>query len=87
MSISLALVCYQMTSVERILEYSSLTPEAPLQTSGEFQLPVDWPTEGSVMLDNASFRYSQDGQVVLSNICAKIRPKEKVLILFKLDVV
>ncbi|XP_028288222.1 ATP-binding cassette sub-family C member 4 [Parambassis ranga] len=65
-----------MTSVERVVEYTELESEAPWETQKR-PLP-DWPTKGLVTFDKVSFSYSADGPLVLQNLKAMFRPKEKV---------
>ncbi|XP_041834872.1 ATP-binding cassette sub-family C member 4-like [Melanotaenia boesemani] len=65
-----------MTSVERVVEYTKLESEAPWETHK--RPPPDWPTKGLVTFDQVNFSYSADGPLVLQNLKAIFRPKEKV---------
>uniref|UniRef100_A0A8C4HMY5 Cystic fibrosis transmembrane conductance regulator n=1 Tax=Dicentrarchus labrax TaxID=13489 RepID=A0A8C4HMY5_DICLA len=65
-----------MTSVERVVEYTELESEAPWET--QKRPPPDWPSKGLVTFDRVSFSYSDDGPLVLKNLKAMFRPKEKV---------
>ncbi|XP_066266498.1 ATP-binding cassette sub-family C member 4-like [Branchiostoma lanceolatum] len=65
-----------MTSAERVVTYTKLEPEAPLETSTK--PPRDWPQDGSIDLEAASFSYSQDGPDILKNLCFRIRRQEKI---------
>ncbi|XP_049919631.1 ATP-binding cassette sub-family C member 4-like [Epinephelus moara] len=65
-----------MTSVERVVEYTELESEAPWET--QKRPPPDWPSKGLVTFDRVSFSYSSDGPLVLQNLKAMFRPKEKV---------
>ncbi|XP_042338321.1 ATP-binding cassette sub-family C member 4-like, partial [Plectropomus leopardus] len=65
-----------MTSVERVVEYTELESEAPWET--QKRPPPDWPSKGLVTFDRVSFSYSSDGPLVLHNLKAMFRPKEKV---------
>uniref|UniRef100_A0A672ZTL0 Cystic fibrosis transmembrane conductance regulator n=1 Tax=Sphaeramia orbicularis TaxID=375764 RepID=A0A672ZTL0_9TELE len=65
-----------MTSVERVVEYTELENEAPWET--QKRPPPDWPSNGLVKFDGVSFSYSPEGPVVLHNMKAMFRPKEKV---------
>ncbi|XP_070786421.1 ATP-binding cassette sub-family C member 4-like isoform X1 [Enoplosus armatus] len=65
-----------MTSVERVVEYTELESEAPWETHK--RPPPDWPSKGLVTFDRVSFSYSEDGPLVLQNLKAMFRPKEKV---------
>ncbi|XP_055020441.1 ATP-binding cassette sub-family C member 4-like isoform X2 [Boleophthalmus pectinirostris] len=65
-----------MTSVERVVEYTELTSEAPWETKKK--PPPDWPSKGLVTFDGVSFSYSPEGPVVLHKLKAMFRPREKV---------
>ncbi|XP_033217281.1 probable multidrug resistance-associated protein lethal(2)03659 isoform X2 [Belonocnema kinseyi] len=68
----------QMTSVERVLEYSKLKEEPSLESKPENKPPKDWPTEGRVQFEQVNLRYSPDGATVLQNLSFSIEPKEKI---------
>ncbi|CAM4620699.1 unnamed protein product [Leuciscus chuanchicus] len=65
-----------MTSVERVLEYTELESEAPWETKK--RPPPEWPHRGLITFDKVNFSYSSDGPVILKNISAMFRPREKV---------
>uniref|UniRef100_H3A153 ATP binding cassette subfamily C member 4 n=1 Tax=Latimeria chalumnae TaxID=7897 RepID=H3A153_LATCH len=65
-----------MTSVERVTEYSELQSEAPLES--DKPPPKDWPNQGVIVFENVNFAYSGYGPLVLKNLNACIRSKEKV---------
>ncbi|XP_056145091.1 ATP-binding cassette sub-family C member 4-like [Lampris incognitus] len=65
-----------MTSVERVVEYTQLETEAPWETNK--QPPPSWPKNGSITFDQVSFSYSANGPLVLNNLTAVFRSKEKV---------
>uniref|UniRef100_A0A8C8H1I1 Multidrug resistance-associated protein 4 n=1 Tax=Oncorhynchus tshawytscha TaxID=74940 RepID=A0A8C8H1I1_ONCTS len=65
-----------MTSVERVVEYTELESEAPWET--QKHPPPEWPSQGLITFDRVSFSYSSDGPVVLKDMKAMFRPKEKV---------
>ncbi|XP_068230341.1 ATP-binding cassette sub-family C member 4-like isoform X1 [Palaemon carinicauda] len=68
----------QMTSVERVLEYSQLEPEAPLETD-ESKKPKDtWPENGKILFDDVSLQYVEDNPPVLKNLNFCIKGKEKI---------
>lgn len=60
----------QMTSVERIIEYSNLPSERSLETDQETmkKLPDLWPQHGLIKFNNVSVKYSADGDFVLRNL-------------------
>ncbi|CAH1244777.1 ABCC3 [Branchiostoma lanceolatum] len=65
-----------MTSAERVLTYTKLEPEAPLASSTK--PPRDWPQDGGIELEDATFSYSEDGPDVLKNLGVVIQPQEKI---------
>ena len=65
-----------MTSAERILEYASLPPEAPL--TSDRKLPPDWPQYGVISGERVTLRYSDKGPAVLKNLHFCFRAEEKV---------
>ncbi|CDQ68929.1 unnamed protein product [Oncorhynchus mykiss] len=65
-----------MTSVERVVEYTELESEAPWET--QKHPPPEWPSQGLITFDRVSFSYSSEGPVVLKDMKAMFRPKEKV---------
>ncbi|XP_076871404.1 ATP-binding cassette sub-family C member 4 isoform X2 [Brachyhypopomus gauderio] len=65
-----------MTSVERVVEYTELEDEAPWET--QLHPPPDWPNQGLITFDQVNFSYGPDGPVVLKNMTAIFRPREKV---------
>ncbi|KAK1170047.1 multidrug resistance-associated protein 4-like [Acipenser oxyrinchus oxyrinchus] len=66
----------QMTSVERVLDYTELENEAPWVT--ECRPPPGWPRHGVIVFEGVNFAYSRDGPHVLKNMHAVFRSKEKV---------
>ncbi|EDV27211.1 uncharacterized protein TRIADDRAFT_54940 [Trichoplax adhaerens] len=65
----------QMTSVERVREYSEIKPK---QSSSTAILPKDWPSNGDISLEHASFRHHEKLPYVLNNINCLIRGGEKI---------
>ena len=70
-------VIAQMTSVERILQYTTLDQEAPDHCDG-VDIPPDWPNEGAISFQNIALQYLQDALPALSNVDFTIRGGEKV---------
>ncbi|XP_031631875.1 multidrug resistance-associated protein 4-like isoform X2 [Contarinia nasturtii] len=68
-------VINQLTSVERILEYSQLKPEKQPQVPQK--VPSDWPSKGKIEFKNVSYRYSADDEPVLRGLSFSIKPSEK----------
>ncbi|MPC55578.1 putative multidrug resistance-associated protein [Portunus trituberculatus] len=70
----------QMTSVERVLEYSSFEPEAALNTEAG-KVPKDvWPDSGVLKFVNVSLKYNEE-TTVLKNLNFNIQAKEKVIMI------
>ena len=65
-----------MTSVERILEYGSLKPEADFHGLNS---PVD-SLAGSISFKNVWLRYAEDHVYILKDLSFHIEEKEKVSI-------
>ncbi|XP_033225031.1 probable multidrug resistance-associated protein lethal(2)03659 isoform X2 [Belonocnema kinseyi] len=68
----------QMTSIERIREYSHLEEEPPLETSPENKPLVSWPSEGRVEFKEVCLSYHPLEALVLKNLNFLILPKEKI---------
>ena len=67
-----------MTSVERVLEYTKLKPEAPL-TKPMNKPPSGWPDKGRITFKDMSLRYSRQAPYILRDISCDVQPKEKVI--------
>ena len=66
----------QMTSVERILEYSRLESEPELESVQK--PPIDWPKEGRIEFKEVFLTYENSPKPTLVNLNCVIRPGEKV---------
>jgi ATP-binding cassette subfamily C (CFTR/MRP) protein 4 len=64
-----------MTSVERVNDYTELTPETQ---SGQGTSPKSWPTNGKIYFNKISMKYTQNGPFVLYNVSFKIQAGEKI---------
>ena len=68
-----------MVSVERLMAYGKLPPEASLDTLPNVNQPdKNWPIEGSIKMHELKFRYSAGDQYVLTGITCDIGSSEKV---------
>ena len=68
-----------MVSVERILQYSRLESEAPLETLlPSDRPPTDWPDKGQITMDNVCFQYSSNLPLVLKDVTFSVQPAEKI---------
>ncbi|XP_044009489.1 probable multidrug resistance-associated protein lethal(2)03659 [Aphidius gifuensis] len=68
----------QMTSVERVYEYTILESESPLESLPGEELPPDWPTEGKIEFKNVYLSYGPDEAPVLKNLSFTINEREKI---------
>ncbi|RZC39500.1 ABC tran domain containing protein [Asbolus verrucosus] len=62
----------QMTSVERVLEYTTVDQEPE-----DGKTVKSWPQEGKISYENVSMNYNEDRQV-LKNLTFTIKPKQKI---------
>lgn len=74
----IAEVVNYLTSVERVLEYTQLEREHPLETTPENAPPSGWPSKGKILFDRMYLRYAPDADPVLKNLNIQIIPTEKV---------
>ncbi|XP_046984857.1 ATP-binding cassette sub-family C member 4-like isoform X1 [Schistocerca americana] len=59
----------QMTSVERILEYTRIEPETSLETNDADNVPEEtWPSKGMVTFRNVNLKYTVNDPPVLKNL-------------------
>ncbi|XP_026807194.1 probable multidrug resistance-associated protein lethal(2)03659 isoform X3 [Rhopalosiphum maidis] len=68
----------QMTSVERVLEYTILPQEPALESPHYKKPPKKWPNKGRITFNNFYLRYAIDTPYVLSNLNINIEPMEKI---------
>ncbi|VVC32376.1 ABC transporter type 1, transmembrane domain,ABC transporter-like,P-loop containing nucleoside triphosphate [Cinara cedri] len=68
----------EMTSVERVLEYSNLPQEATIQLSPNKASPIEWPNKGKIVFQHFSLRYNPHTPLILRNLNFTIQPEEKV---------
>lgn len=66
-----------IVSVERVLEYSQLTPEAP-EIIEDNRPDASWPANGEVVFNDYSTRYRPGLDLVLKNVDLAIKPREKI---------
>ncbi|XP_037030674.1 probable multidrug resistance-associated protein lethal(2)03659 isoform X2 [Bradysia coprophila] len=69
---------YEMTSVERIIEYTKIKSEPPLNIPSDHHPPKHWPSHGEIIFKNVDFKYSNSRALVLKNINFRINPGEKI---------
>ncbi|CAG2101653.1 unnamed protein product [Medioppia subpectinata] len=68
----------QMTSVERIIEYSKLPQEAALTAHDSHKPPPDWPQKGEIEFKDMSLCYEGSDKPVLKNLNCVIKSGEKI---------
>ncbi|XP_072935686.1 ATP-binding cassette sub-family C member 4-like isoform X2 [Epargyreus clarus] len=68
----------QMTSVERVLEYTKLPQESTVMAVPDQKPPPGWPSEGAIDFNNLSLKYTPDGDYVLHKLRFNIQPQEKI---------
>lgn len=67
-----------MTSVERVLEYTNLEQEPPMETADEFKPKEPWPSEGRIEFINFNLRYNPKDDCILRNLKITIESKQKI---------
>ncbi|XP_022822572.1 multidrug resistance-associated protein 4-like [Spodoptera litura] len=67
----------QLTSVERILEYTRIDTEPDL-FQGKVEMPPNWPYQGRIVFQNVSLRYAPNEQPVLKNLNIVIESGNKI---------
>ncbi|KOC62515.1 putative multidrug resistance-associated protein lethal(2)03659 [Habropoda laboriosa] len=75
----------QMTSVERVLEYTNVDSEPPLESTPEKKPKESWPEEGKIDFRNVYLRYDPAESPVLKNLNFVIYPQEKIGIVGRTD--
>lgn len=68
----------QMTSVERIEEYSNIESEPPLQSEPSKRPPPSWPEAGRLEFKHVFLFYTPNEPPVLNDLSFVVQPKEKV---------
>ncbi|KAM8705279.1 hypothetical protein ACLKA7_009701 [Drosophila subpalustris] len=68
----------EMTSVERVLEYTEEPSEPPLETPEKFKPKTEWPSKGRIEFINFKLRYSSKEAPVLRDLNFTIEPREKI---------
>lgn len=69
----------QMTSVERILQFTELEQEEDSDDANLKKPPSDWPSRGKIEFQNYSLKYTDDDvEPILKNVNILIEPGTKV---------
>ncbi|XP_055588125.1 probable multidrug resistance-associated protein lethal(2)03659 [Uranotaenia lowii] len=68
----------QMTSVERVLEYSQLDPELDVTKFDNTDSLDEWPKQGGIGFRDVTMRYGLGSEPVLKGVSFEILPKERI---------
>ena len=68
----------QMTSVERILQFTQLDEEGPFESEPNKKPAGQWPSMGEIQFDHLYLRYDDTAPPVLKDLCFLIKPGEKI---------
>ncbi|XP_071865797.1 ATP-binding cassette sub-family C member 4 isoform X2 [Bombus fervidus] len=68
----------QMTSVERILQFTQLDKEGPFESEPNKKPSAQWPSKGEINFDHLYLRYEDSAPPVLKDLCFTIKSGEKV---------
>ncbi|XP_012172204.1 ATP-binding cassette sub-family C member 4 isoform X2 [Bombus terrestris] len=68
----------QMTSVERILQFTQLDKEGPFESEPNKKPSAQWPSKGEINFDHLYLRYEDSSPPVLKDLCFTIKSGEKI---------
>ncbi|XP_022166670.1 probable multidrug resistance-associated protein lethal(2)03659 isoform X2 [Myzus persicae] len=68
----------QMTSVERVIEYTNVPQESALESAPNKKPPKEWPNKGKIIFNKLHLRYDSETPFVLRNITVTIEATEKI---------
>nr|XP_012235196.1 PREDICTED: multidrug resistance-associated protein 4-like isoform X2 [Linepithema humile] len=68
----------QMTSVERILQFTELEKEGPFESNPADKPSSNWPSKGEIRFNSVSLRYSESEPPVLKSLNFVIEPGMKI---------
>ncbi|XP_047106247.1 probable multidrug resistance-associated protein lethal(2)03659 [Schistocerca piceifrons] len=71
-------VVSQMTSVERVLEYTKIPHEAALESAPDKKPPAAWPQQGQIVFQKLYLKYGPTDPPVLRNLNFSIQAMHKV---------
>lgn len=72
----------QMTSVERIFQFTQIEQEEKPEEANALSKPaISWPPQGKIEFKNFNLRYSINAEPILKNINFVIEPSSKVTLL------
>ncbi|XP_074027104.1 probable multidrug resistance-associated protein lethal(2)03659 isoform X2 [Leptinotarsa decemlineata] len=68
----------QMTSVERVLEFTKIEHESDLESRPDKKPPISWPKQGKIEFIDTTMRYAPFEPPVLKHLHFVINPREKI---------
>ncbi|XP_011312621.1 multidrug resistance-associated protein 4 [Fopius arisanus] len=68
----------QMTSVERVLQFTQLDKEGPFESETNYKPPATWPSQGHIKFDHVYLKYSEQDAPVLKDLNIVIEPGMKI---------
>ncbi|XP_050594410.1 ATP-binding cassette sub-family C member 4-like isoform X2 [Bombus affinis] len=68
----------QMTSVERILQFTQLDKEGPFESEPNKKPSAQWPSKGEINFNHLYLRYEDSAPPVLKDLCFTIKSGEKI---------
>nr|XP_023021441.1 probable multidrug resistance-associated protein lethal(2)03659 [Leptinotarsa decemlineata] len=71
-------VVNQLTSVERVLQYTKIKSEKPFETPKDKMPPKTWPSMGKIEFRDLSLKYVNEEPPVLKNLEFTVQPGEKI---------
>ncbi|KRT80298.1 ABC transporter ATP-binding protein, partial [Oryctes borbonicus] len=74
----IAEVINQITSVERILQYTKIDQEGPFDTPEEHRPKPHWPSNGNIIFRDLSLRYDIQNNPILKGLNINIKSGEKI---------
>ncbi|CAH1105114.1 unnamed protein product [Psylliodes chrysocephalus] len=74
----LAEVINQLTSIERVLQYTTIDQEGPFETPKENLPKSPWPSKGRIEFKNLVLKYIEDDPPVLNNLNFLVKSGQKI---------
>lgn len=75
----------ELISVERIVEYTQVPSEPPLESDAKNTPPNDWPQQGYIEFKSLNFWYDENGARILRNLTFQIAAKvQKSILLYEI---
>lgn len=74
----MAEVISQMTSVERVIQFTDLEKEGPFDSDPGQKPPAHWPAKGQIKFNHTYMRYVESDPPVLKDLNILVKPGMKV---------